>query len=355
MVKRDKLITLAHGNGGRLMRELIDEIFVRHLRNQNLDTRLDAAEVPLAKEGMLMMTTDGFTVQPLEFPGGSIGSLAIHGTVNDLAVSGAEPLYLSLNAFIEDGTELELLERLVADMAEAANACGVSIVTGDTKVVGRGECGGESDGARGGRCGGAHGGEYGGVYFATTGIGLRPSNLQLGIDQIKPGDCVLVTGTVGDHGAAIMLAREEFGLSGDLASDAASVIPVARQLIKAGGLRFMRDPTRGGLATVANELARVCHHGIRLREEAIAIRDPVNAVCEVLGLDPLYLACEGRIVAVVDPDSVDVALNGLSVITPDAAMIGVIESDPGPVVMETQLGGERILDELEDDPLPRIC
>lgn len=351
MVKRDKLITLAHGNGGRLMRELIDEIFVRHLHNRNLDTRLDAAEVPLEKEGILMMTTDGFTVQPLEFPGGSIGSLAIHGTVNDLAVSGAEPRYLALNAFIEDGTELALLERLVVDMAEAANACGVSIITGDTKVVGRGECGGEGDGTRSG----ARVGEYGGVYFATTGIGLRPSNLHLGIDQIKPGDCVLVSGTVGDHGAAIMLAREEFGLSGDLASDAASVLPVARQLIKVGGLRFMRDPTRGGLATVANELARVTCHGIRLREDAIPIRDPVNAVCEVLGLDPLYLACEGRIVAVIDPSSVNVALAALSVIAPDSAIIGVIESDPGPVVMETQLGGERILDELEDDPLPRIC
>lgn len=351
MFRRDKLITLAHGNGGRLMRELIDETFVRHLHNRNLDSRLDAAEVPLENEGLLMMTTDGFTVQPLEFPGGSIGSLAIHGTVNDLAVSGAEPLYLSLNAFIEDGTELELLERLVADMAKAANACGVSVVTGDTKVVGRGECGGEHIEARSGE----YGREYAGVYFATTGIGLRPNTLNLGIDQIKPGDCVLVTGTIGDHGAAIMLAREEFGLSGDLRSDAASVLPEARQLIKAGGLRFMRDPTRGGLATVANELARVTHHGIRLREDSIPIRDPVNAVCEVLGLDPLYLACEGRILAVIDPNSVDAALSALSVIAPDAAIIGVIETDPGPVVMETQLGGERILDELEDDPLPRIC
>lgn len=333
--RRDKLITLAHGNGGRLMRELIDETFVRYLHNSQLDTRLDAADVPFEAEGMLMMTTDGFTVDPLEFPGGSIGSLAIHGTVNDLAVSGGEPRYLSLNAFIEDGTELELLERLLADMARTTSECGVSIVTGDTKVVRRGECSG--------------------IYLATTGIGLRPRDLHLGIDQIRPGDCILITGTVGDHGAAIMLAREEFGMSGELASDAASVLPEARQLIQAGGLRFMRDPTRGGLATVINELARNCGYGVRLREQDIPFRDQVNAVCEVLGLDPLYLACEGRIVAVVDPAYADAALMALQKIAPGSKIIGAVESAAGPVVMETKMGGERILDELEDDPLPRIC
>ena len=335
MAGKDKYITLAHGNGGRLMRELIDNVFVAGLASPLLDTRLDAADVPIDGSSGLMMTTDGFTVQPVEFPGGSIGSLAIHGTVNDLAVSGAEARYLSLNTFIEDGTEFALLERLVADMAGAARACGVAIITGDTKVVGRQECGG--------------------VYFATTGIGTRMRDVHLGIDLIQPGDRILVTGPVGDHGAAIMLAREEFGLSGELQSDAASVLPAARALLAAGGVRFMRDPTRGGLATVANELTRMRGLGIRLDENEIPIRDPVNAVCEVLGLDPLYLACEGRIVAVVAPDRAEAAIAALSDIAPDAAIIGRIEETPGPVVMQTGLGGERILDELEDDPLPRIC
>lgn len=328
-------ITLAHGNGGRLMRELIDNVFAKHLASRDLDTRLDAADIAFDTEGTLVMTTDGFTVQPLEFPGGNIGSLAIHGTVNDLAVSGAQPRYFALNAFIEDGTELALLERLLAAMADSARESGVTVVTGDTKVVRRGECGG--------------------IYFATTGIGIRDPGIALGIDRIQPGDHVLVTGPVGDHGAAIMLAREEFGLTGELRSDAASILPEARQLIRTGGLRFMRDPTRGGLATVANELTRVTGLGMRLRERDIPIRDTVNAVCEVLGLDPLYLACEGRIVAVVSPDVSGAALTALSEITDGAAIIGTIEPEPGPVVVETLPGGERILDELEDDPLPRIC
>lgn len=332
---RDKLITLAHGNGGRRMRELINETFARHLVNEYLDTNLDSASVPFEEDGILMMTTDGFTVQPLEFPGGTIGSLAVHGTVNDLAVAGAEPRYLSLNAFIEDGTELALLERLIEDMATAAKDAGVSIVTGDTKVVRRGECGG--------------------IYFATTGIGLRPVDLVLGTGEIRPGDRILVSGTVGDHGAAIMLAREEFGLSGDLASDSASVLPVARKLIAAGGLKFMRDPTRGGLATVANDLAHATELTVVLEERDVPILDPVNAVCEVLGLDPLYLASEGRVVAVVDAAHADDALASVREVAPGAAIIGEIGSEPGPVVMRTLLGGERILDELEDDPLPRIC
>jgi hydrogenase expression/formation protein HypE len=332
---RDKLITLAHGNGGRRMRELINETFARHLDNDHLDTSLDSASVPFEEDGILMMTTDGFTVQPLEFPGGTIGSLAIHGTVNDLAVAGAEPRYLSLNAFIEDGTELTLLERLMEDMASAAKEAGVSIVTGDTKVCRRGE--------------------GGGIYFATTGIGLRPRNLVLGADQVRAGDKILVSGTVGDHGAAIMLAREEFGLSGELASDSASVLPIARKLIGSGGLRFMRDPTRGGLATVANDLAHTSGLGVTLDEKQTPIQDPVNAVCEVLGLDPLYLASEGRVVAVVDPSHADTALAALRELFPEAAIIGEMDESPGPVVMRTLLGGERILDELEDDPLPRIC
>lgn len=335
MAKRETHISLAHGNGGRFMRELIDEIFARHLANDYLDTRLDSAFVPFDGNGTLAMTTDGFTVQPLEYPGGNIGSLAIHGTVNDLAVAGALPRYLSLNAFIEDGTELALLERLVRSMAEAAEESGVKIVTGDTKVVRRGECGG--------------------VYFATTGVGTRLPGVELGVDGIRPGDRILVTGPVGDHGAAVMLARGEFGLSGELASDSASVLPAARALAGTAELRFMRDPTRGGLATVANDLARQTGLGIRLEEDAIPVRDSVAAACEVLGFDPLYLACEGRIVAVVGPDSADAVLSALGKSAPGARLIGTVADTPGPVILETGMGGERVLDELEEDPLPRIC
>jgi len=332
---RDTHIGLAHGNGGRLMRQLIEELFARYLGNPHLDTSLDAAHVPFDGDGTLAITTDGFTVQPLEFPGGNLGSLAVHGTVNDLAVSGALPRYLSLNVFIEDGTEMAVLERLVASMGQAARDCGVSVVAGDTKVVGRGECGG--------------------VYFATTGIGTRQPGVELGVDRIRPGDRILVSGPVGDHGAAVMLARGEFGLSGDLASDSASVLPTAGALMGVEGLRFMRDPTRGGLATVVNDLARLTGMGIRLGEENIPVRESVAAACEVLGFDPFYLACEGRIVAVVAEDVAATALEALGDVAPEAAIIGEMTPEERSVVLQTSLGGERILDELEDDPLPRIC
>lgn len=334
----DDHISLAHGNGGRFMRQLIEEIFAKHLHNPLLDTNVDAAILPLQHQGEVVMTTDGFTVQPLEFPGGNIGSLAIHGTVNDLAVSGATPYYLTLNTFIEEGFEIATLERLVISMAKAAADAGVSIVAGDTKILQRGE--------------------GGGVYFATTGLGLREHHLQLGIDQIRSGDQILVSGTVGDHGTAVMLAREQFGLQGELQSDAGSVLPVTKLLMQTPGLRFMRDPTRGGLATVVNEIARTTGLAVRLSEPAIPVSDPVRSVCEILGYDPHYLACEGRVVAVMAAEHAGEALTALrnSGHCPDAAIIGSVDTGKRPqVVLETALGGERFLDELEDDPLPRIC
>ncbi len=299
---------------------------------------MDAAALPpAAGDGTLMVTTDGFTVEPLEFPGGNIGSLAVHGTVNDLAVAGATPLYLTVACFIEEGLEAALLERLVAAMAVAARDAGVSIVAGDTKVVRRGE--------------------GGGVYFATTGIGLRDPQLSLGIETVRAGDRLLVSGPVGDHGTAVMLAREQFGLRGDLISDAACVLPITRALISARGLRFMRDPTRGGLATVAHEIARLSAMTVRLDAAAIPVRDPVTAVCEMLGYDPLYLACEGRVVAVVAPEDAEAALAGMRSAQggAEAAIIGSLEAGAPEVVLETELGGERLIEELEDDPLPRIC
>jgi len=336
---QDDFITLAHGNGGRYMRELIDHLFAYYLRNDCLDTTVDAAKIPVDLKGgelELLVTTDGFTVEPLEFPGGNIGSLAVHGTVNDLAVSGATPLYLTLNAFIEEGLEVAVLERILAAMAEACRDCGVYVVAGDTKVVRRGQ--------------------GGGVYFATTGIGVRPSALRLGLDLARPGDQILVSGPVGDHGTAVMLAREQFGLRGDLQSDAASVLPITLALREIPGLRFMRDPTRGGIATVAHEIARATTSTIRLFEASIPVREPVRAVCEMLGYDPYFLACEGRVVAILPPPTAAAALSRLRELgCKEAALVGELQAGPARVVLETRLGGERILEELEDDPLPRIC
>jgi hydrogenase expression/formation protein HypE len=332
----DTRILLAHGNGGRLMRELIAEIFARHLGNPLLDTDADAVTLP-ALDGELMVTTDGFTVQPLEFPGGNLGSLAVHGVVNDLAVAGADPRYFTLSALIEEGLEVDVLDRLIASFAAAARECGVAVVAGDTKVVRRGE--------------------GGGLYLSVAGIGVRRATAPLDIESIAPGDVVLVSGPVGDHGIAVMLAREQFGLSGDLRSDSASVLPLAQAVRDLPGLRFMRDPTRGGLATVAHEIARACGHGVTLEQVAVPLRPEVVSVCEMLGYDPYYLACEGRIVAVADASSADEILARWQALPEGtgARVIGLIEAGDSRVILQTELGGRRILDELEDDPLPRIC
>jgi hydrogenase expression/formation protein HypE len=332
----DTRILLAHGNGGRLMRELIAGIFARHLANPLLDTDADAVALP-PLDGEVMVTTDGFTVQPLEFPGGNLGSLAVHGVVNDLAVAGADPRYLTLSALIEEGLEVEVLDRLIASFAAAARENGVAVVAGDTKVVRRGE--------------------GGGLYLTVAGIGVKRAQAPLDITRIAPGDVVLVSGPVGDHGIAVMLAREQFGLSGELRSDSASVLPLASAVRDLPGLRFMRDPTRGGLATVAHEIARACGHSVALEQRAVPLRPEVVSVCEMLGYDPYYLACEGRVVAVADATAAKEILARWQALPEgaDACIIGGIEAGDARVILETDLGGRRILDELEDDPLPRIC
>jgi hydrogenase expression/formation protein HypE len=329
-------ISLAHGNGGRLMRELIEDVFAAAFGG-TLDTTCDAAMLPLADAGgEWMITTDGFTVEPLEFPGGDIGSLAVHGTINDLAVSGAEPRFITLNAFIEEGLEMDTLHRIAQSVARTCAESGVRLLAGDTKVVRRGQ--------------------GGGLYLATTGIGRRVAQQPLGIDRIVAGDCLVVSGTLGDHGTAVMLAREQFGLRGDLRSDAASVVPVASALLAIPGLRFMRDPTRGGLATVAHEIAVAGSCTVRLFEEVLPLRREVVSVCEILGYDPLYLASEGRVAAVLSPAGAEAAVAALHARGHrDARMVGRIEPGRPRVVLQTRLGGERILPELEDDPLPRIC
>ena len=332
---QDTHISLAHGNGGRYMRELIDEIFARHLANPDLDVHADAVPIDI-HGGEVLFTTDGFTVQPLEFPGGNIGSLAVHGTTNDLAVAGAIPKYLSLNAFIEEGLEIALLERIIKSLAETAAAIGVKVVAGDTKVLRRGE--------------------GGGLYLATTGVGIRNGHA-LGMANISNGDAIIVSGPVGDHGIAVMLAREEFGLRGDIQSDAASVLNLTQAAQRYEGLRFMRDPTRGGLATVCSELQRATGMGVRLMQSSLPVRDPVQSVCDMLGYDPMYLACEGRVVAVVKPSEAQKLLETWRSLEEGqgAAIIGHVDSNIQHVLLETDIGGERILEELEDDPLPRIC
>jgi hydrogenase expression/formation protein HypE len=332
---RDTHISLAHGNGGRLMHELIEEVFAPALGNPYLDTRADAVPLAMAPDRELVVTTDGFTVQPLEFPGGNIGSLAVHGTVNDLAVSGADPRFMTLSVFLEEGLELGVLRRVISALGDAARESGVAVVAGDTKVVGRGDCDG--------------------IYLAVTGIGFRPLGSRLGLDQVESGDRLIVSGPVGAHGAAVMLARQEFGLRGDLNSDAASVWPQAQALLAVPGLRFMRDPTRGGLATVAHELARATQLSVHLSETQIPVSDAVQSVCELLGFDPLYLACEGRLVAVVAAATAERALSALRTVAPQAMLIGELRAGPPRVVLATAFGGLRMLDELEDDPLPRIC
>jgi hydrogenase expression/formation protein HypE len=331
----DDRISLAHGNGGRFMRELIEEVFARHLGEAGLDVQADAAPISLGSDDV-MMTTDGFTVQPLEFPGGDIGSLAVHGTTNDLAVAGARPMYFTLNAFIEEGLEIRVLDRIVASLAKAAHESGVIVCAGDTKVLRRGE--------------------GGGLYLATTGVGVRLPGVRPAISQIKDGDIIIVSGSVGDHGTAVMLAREDFGLRGDVVSDAGPVMALTESLLEFDGLRFMRDPTRGGIASIAHEIVRATGLGVRF-EPTIPVKEPVQAVCDMLGYDPYYLACEGRVLAVISPEQADAALDAWRALPTgrDAVRVGRIAAADERVILETSLGGERFLEELEDDPLPRIC
>jgi hydrogenase expression/formation protein HypE len=336
---RDEQITMAHGAGGKATHTLITGLFVDAFANEALAELADAARLDL--EGLtLALTTDAFVVKPLRFPGGSIGELAINGTVNDLAVSGARPTAVAAAFVIEEGLDADVLRAEVRAMAEAARSAGVSVVAGDTKVVERGKCDG--------------------MYIATTGIGVRDERADVSSSRITAGDRVLVSGFVGDHGTAIMLARGELELDADVASDTASVWPLVRALLdRAGpGLRAMRDPTRGGVATVLNELAADSNVGIVIDEEAVPIRAVVKGACEILGIDPMYVANEGVLLAVVEAEAAADALDALRS-TPGgrhAALIGEAADEPaGMVLVRTAFGGTRIMDMLIGDPLPRIC
>lgn len=332
---KGKVITLGHGSGGLWTRDLVREVFQRHLGNPILDAMGDSA-VLSEVEARLAMTTDAFVVHPLFFPGGDIGSLAVFGTVNDLSVAGAVPLYLSAAFVLEEGLPLEDLERIAASMARAARQAGVMVVAGDTKVVERG-----------------HGD---GVFIVTSGVGRMRPNAPEGAASVRPGDVVLVSGPVGDHGAVI--AAQRMGLSSDLQSDCGPVTAMVDALYDSGiRPKFMRDPTRGGLITVLAEMAREAGVSVEVFEEAVPVREAVLAVCEILGLDPFYLACEGRVVAVVAPQDREAALSAWLRASQGAARVcgEVREKGTAPVLLRTRSGGVRACDMLASEPLPRIC
>jgi hydrogenase expression/formation protein HypE len=336
---REKLITLAHGAGGKASQSLIEAIFLDAFRNPLLEPLEDAATV-LAGNTRLAFTTDSYVVSPLFFPGGDIGDLAVNGTVNDLAVSGARPMHLSAGFILEEGFPVEDLRRIVASMARAAEAAGVSIVTGDTKVVQRGKADG--------------------CYINTAGVGVITGDVKLGVAAARPGDAVIVSGPVGEHGITVMLARGELDIDAELVSDTAPVHDLVRGLLDAVGpqVRAMRDATRGGVATILNEVARAAGVAVVVDEDAVPVRPEVRGACELLGIDPLYVACEGRIVAIVAPGAADAAVEALRAhpLGAGAMVVGRIAEDPpGLVLLKTGFGGTRIIDLLVGDPLPRIC
>lgn len=334
-------ITLSHGSGGKATHTLIESLFGPVLANPALDVRGDAAVVEIPGTGeRLAFTTDGFVVSPLFFPGGDIGELSVNGTVNDLAVSGAEPLHLSVAMILEEGFPVEDLTRIVASIRRAADAADVPVVTGDTKVVEKG-----------------HGD---GIYITTSGIGRMPPGVELSPAGLQPGDRVLVSGNLGDHGVAIMIAREELALESAIRSDTQPLHELAKTVLVAGGeaVRCMRDATRGGLSAVLNELAARSGVGIGVDERRVPVRPEVRAACEILGIDAFHMANEGKLVAVVAPDRAEAVLEALRDHPRgrDAAVIGQVVADPPEMVfVKTALGGHRVLDMLVGDALPRIC
>ncbi len=333
---RDDQVTMSHGAGGKATQSMIEGLFVPAFGSDTLAAMADAGAVG---EGMVM-TTDSFVVKPLRFPGGSIGDLAVNGTVNDLAVAGARPHAITLSMILEEGLPADDLRAEVEAIAAAAREAGVEIVAGDTKVVERGHCDG--------------------MYLCTTGVGKLDPRAELAPSSLRPGDRVLVSGTVGDHGTAIMLARGEFELGAQIESDTRSLWPVAEALLEEAGpdLRCMRDATRGGVASVLNELARSSGVAMIVREADVPVQPAVAGAAEILGIDPMYVANEGKLVAFVAPDAAEGALAALRSVPgcEDAAEIGEVKTEPpGMVLVETGFGGKRVMDQLVGDPLPRIC
>lgn len=331
-------VDMTHGSGGRAMAQLIDELFVRYFDNELLRQANDQAAFSV-HAGRMVMSTDSHVISPLFFPGGDIGSLSVHGTINDVAMSGAKPLYLSAGFILEEGFPLSDLERIVRSMAHAAAEAGVPVVTGDTKVVERGK----GDG----------------VFITTTGIGVVPVGVNISGEQARPGDAILLSGTIGDHGVAIMSSRENLSFETTIESDSAALHTLVAEMVEAvPAIRCLRDPTRGGLATTLNELALQSGVGMRLQESAIPLNPAVSAACELLGLDPLYVANEGKLICICAADDADHLLKVMRAhpLGGRAARIGEVVEDPlGFVQMETGFGGSRMVDWLAGEQLPRIC
>jgi hydrogenase expression/formation protein HypE len=331
-------VLLGHGSGGKLSAELVRDIFLPAFQNPAL-SRLDDQAIVSVNGSRIAVTTDSFVVKPIFFPGGDIGSLAVHGTVNDLAMGGAQPLFLSAAFIIEEGLSMGVLRRVVASLQQAADACGVQVVTGDTKVVEKGS----GDG----------------LFINTTGIGLVPPDLELSANRARPGDKIILSGYIGDHGIAILAQREGLEFESTIESDSAALHTLVAEMLKASrNIRCMRDPTRGGLSSTLNEIAAQSLVGIELEESTIPVREEVRGACEMLGLDPLYVANEGKLVAIVDPGAADNVLNAMRhhPLGDQARIIGVVtKKNPGLVTMRTALGTTRIVDMLAGDQLPRIC
>lgn len=340
---RDQRISMAHGSGGKAMRELIEHLFVEAFRNPLLAALEDQAVVPLddlrRQGGRLAFTTDSYVVNPLFFPGGSIGDLAVHGTINDLAMSGAKPLFLSCGMILEEGLQIDLLRQVVQRMGEAASHAGVSIVTGDTKVVERGAADK--------------------LFINTAGIGIIPHGVWIAATRARPGDAILINGPIGDHGIAILTARNQLALECPVESDTRPLHDLVQAILDVcPDIHCLRDATRGGLATVLNEFAQASAAAIHLNESAIPVRESVRGACEILGLDPLYLANEGKLVAVVPQAYAEATLEAMNRHSAgqDSAIIGeVTETPAGAVVMRNAFGGLRVVDLLIGDQLPRIC
>lgn len=330
-------ITLAHGSGGRLSHELVERVFRKRFANSVLDQGDDSAEFKIPDQGCrIAYTTDSYVVKPLFFPGGDIGRLAVCGTVNDLAMKGARPLHLSAGFIIEEGFAFDQLERIVDSMAAAAAEAGVGIVTGDTKVVDRGACDG--------------------LFINTSGIGSIPDGVEISGANARSGDVVIISGTIGDHSVAVMNARHGFGLRGDLDSDVAPLAGLVRAMLDVGGVGVLRDPTRGGLATTLNEIAGQSNVRITIEETRLPVKPQVRGACEMLGLDPLYCANEGKLVSVVAAAKSGALLEAMRChrYGRDAAVIGTVERGAG-VALRTALGAHRPLLMLEGEALPRIC
>ena len=335
---KNRTVDMTHGSGGRAMAQLIEELFERAFDNSLLAQRNDQAVFEV-KPGRMAMSTDGFVISPHFFPGGNIGSLAVHGTVNDVAMAGAKPLYLSVGFVLEEGFPLSDLKVIVESMAKAAQDAGVQIVTGDTKVVERGSADG--------------------IFITTTGVGVVRDGVDVSADRAKPGDRILVSGTMGDHGVAIMSKRENLEFETEIESDCASLNGLVEVMIDAvPDIHVLRDPTRGGLAAVLNEIALQSRVGIKVREGDIPVRPEVNGACELLGLDPMYVANEGKLVAFCPEQDAEALLAVMKKhpLGKDAAIIGeVIEDSRCFVQMQTTFGGNRIVDWLAGEQLPRIC